>query len=128
MGDRKSSGIRLSFFCNDVHFPVCERPRPPAASAETTNKAAGPRNTNFIRAFILETFYPFQHKSHVLHDPAILKMVEAVSCEKCHFEAESIALVLPLAWRARAEGRKACCCRSSRAKASWALWTGPPKD
>src|SRR6185437_14998240 len=59
MGDRKISSTRLSFFCNKVHFSVCERPRPPAASAETTNKAAGSRATTFVCAFILETFHPY---------------------------------------------------------------------
>jgi hypothetical protein len=69
MGDRKSSSIRLSFFSNHVHFPACERLPPPAASAEIRNKATCSRVTNFIRAFILETFHPSRHKSHVLQDP-----------------------------------------------------------
>jgi hypothetical protein len=74
MGDREISSIRLSLFCNKVHLSVCERPQSPAGSAETTNKAAGSRVTNFVRAFILKTFHPSSNKSHVLHDSAILKM------------------------------------------------------
>ena len=95
MGDRDSSSIRLSLLCMRAHFPAGERRRLPAASA-TTNKATCSRAINFIRAFILETFHP----------------PETDSSQKCHFEAASIAVLLLLAWRTRAEGRKACCYRS----------------
>ena len=125
MGARKSSSIRLSFFGNELHFPACERPRPPAASAETTNKAACSRAANFIRAFISETFHPSWYKSCVR---ATMKTCGNHSSEKLHLEAESTAVVLPLEWRTRAEGRKPCCCRSSRAKASWASRTGLARD
>jgi hypothetical protein len=147
MGDRKSRSIRLSFFCNQVHFPACESPSPPAASTEITNKAACWRVTNFIRAFIFRNLSIFlaqipciatpaphhgrkdsfaNHRFPLRQIPHLL--AHRLRRDQCHFEAESTPVVLPLAWRPRAEGRKACCCRSSRAKASWASRTGLARD